>query len=462
MAEIPTFQLHSELDTNNNNRIDPAEREQYLNRFLTTWRDNIQLRAGEIDLLVEPTAPSLTFEPGQGGLETLRIEINAIAALPEQNGPWQVDYRDNNYAERIGWQEIVVEPASGIRLLDSSAPTTDISDALRHYPDDLLQSPPTADHAAFRFELGAAPVSIPASSPSSVPSPAASPSNDPFAALITIPALGPGALLLALLAAFGWGAAHALTPGHGKTIVAAYLIGSRGTVQQAVFLGLATTLTHTTGVFLLGLLTLFASRYIVPEQLYPWLGVLSGLLVVSIGLSLFRHRLAGGLFGQNTPHQHHHHADHGHHHPHDHQHDHHHHHYHDHAHDHDHGHSHVPNTTITWRNLLALGISGGLIPCPSALVVMLSAIALQRVGFGLLLVIAFSLGLAGVLTIIGVVWVQAASLFEQFSQNNHRLKAFIGHGRWFQVLPAASALFITLVGLGVTIQALTQTSLFNG
>ncbi|MCB9098827.1 MAG: sulfite exporter TauE/SafE family protein [Anaerolineales bacterium] len=488
LAEIPTFQIKPQLDANNDGHISPTERDRFLEGQLSTWLDHIRLQVDGQALPLAVVAQSLQVQPGQGGLETLRLETDLIAPLSPQKRPWQVEYEDNNYAGRLGWQEIVVQPASGVSLLDSSAPTVDISDELRRYPQDLLQSPPADSRATFRFEPGAPTAS--AAWPSSLlaaPAPV-SPQFDHFAALITVPTPGLGVLLLALLAAFGWGAAHALTPGHGKTIVAAYLIGSRGTVQQAVFLGLTTTVTHTAGVFVLGLLTLFASRFILPEQLYPWLGVVSGLLVVGIGLSLVRHRLMSYFLGPATPH-HHHHPDHAHDHPHqadddpNHAHhahphlDHHHHpadHVHpdpdqaDHPHDHahhthssPHSHSHLPPETITWRNLLALGISGGLIPCPSALVVMLSAIALQRIGFGLLLVITFSLGLAGVLTMIGVLWVQAAHLFERFSQKSRWFERLPGQKRWLQLVPAASALFITLVGLGVTAQALTQTGLFN-
>jgi ABC-type nickel/cobalt efflux system permease component RcnA len=255
--------------------------------------------------------------------------------------------------------------------------------------------------------------------------------------LITVEQLSPLTLLIALAISFGWGAAHALTPGHGKTIVAAYLVGSRGTTRHAFFLGLTTTLTHTVGVFILGFLTLFASRFILPEQLYPWLGVASGLLVVSIGFSLFKGRLRQllGLSGHSHAQDH------------DHPHDH----LHDHSHGHGHSHTHLPpgsdGSPVTWRNLLALGVSGGLLPCPSALVVMLSAIALQRIGFGLLLIVAFSLGLASVLTAIGVLWVHAGRLFGRVP----------ARGRWLQALPALSALFITIIGLGIALQALVQT-----
>lgn len=298
---------------------------------------------------------------------------------------------------------------------------------------------------------------------------------DPFAELIRIPRLGPLAMLLALIAAAGWGAAHALSPGHGKTIVGAYLVGSRGTAWHALFLGLTTTITHTAGVFLLGVITLFASRFILPEKLFPWLSVLSGLLVLGIGLymawrwlqSLHRshpsrsHGQAQASHGHLHQHNYDHHTHlHG-----DHHHDHVHHDEHDDTYTdeqgvvyHRHGsgswHTHdVPGadgTPVTWRSLLALGISGGLLPCPSALVVMLGAIALNRVTFGLVLIVAFSLGLASVLTGIGLVIVYASRFTERLVE---RLPQ---SGRLLQALPMVSALFITVVGVGITVQALVS------
>jgi len=258
--------------------------------------------------------------------------------------------------------------------------------------------------------------------------------------------------------------------------VGAYLVGSRGTVQHALYLGLATTITHTLGVFALGLVTLFASRYIVPEKLFPWMTLLSGFFVVAIGLNLFRERFkSSGLgawlgklktnqFGfqpayssalakihletakqvhsfvlvSRATHMHEHghsHDDAGYHH-------------HDgHDHTHDHGdHSHIPPETITWRSLLGLGISGGLLPCPSALVVLLGSIALHKIGFGMILVLAFSLGLAGALTAIGILFIYAGKLFQRFPTS----------GRIIGVLPVLSALFVSAVGAAIVYKAMVE------
>lgn len=271
-------------------------------------------------------------------------------------------------------------------------------------------------------------------------------------------------LLVAIMGAFGWGAMHTLSPGHGKTVVGAYLVGAHATPKHALFLGLTTTIAHTAGVFALGLVTLFASNFIVP-QLYPWLSFLSGLMVVSIGLNLFIRRvgttqkLRKSLTGHDRP-NHPSNQGHSHRHPHD---AHNHsptHHGHDHSHPgHSHGnHSHLPLGTdgpVTWRGLLALGISGGILPCPSAMVVLLSAISLGRIGFGLVLVLAFSLGLAGVLTGLGLLLIYAKQLFERMPTNNWLIKV----SPVMKVLPTVSALFIALIGLAIMTQALIQIGL---
>jgi ABC-type nickel/cobalt efflux system permease component RcnA len=225
-------------------------------------------------------------------------------------------------------------------------------------------------------------------------------------------------VVLSLLVASFWGAAHALTPGHGKALVAGYLIGTRGRPRDAVLLGAIVTVTHTAGVFGLGLVTLLLSRFVVPEQLYPWLTLVSGLLVVGVGATVLRQRL-----GSRRGHVHH-----DHHHEHD---------GHD-GHDHDHHHPHERD------GILGVGIAAGLLPCPSALVVLLSAIALHRLGFGFALIVAFSLGLAATITGIGLVAVLARRAFSRVSLEGPVVRA----------LPSLSAVVIVLVGVVLTARAI--------
>jgi ABC-type nickel/cobalt efflux system permease component RcnA len=240
-----------------------------------------------------------------------------------------------------------------------------------------------------------------------------------FEALIERGEVTPGVLLLSLLVAMFWGAAHALTPGHGKAMIAAYLVGTRGKPRHAFMLGGTVTAAHTVGVFAIGFVTLALSQFIVPEQLYPWLTLASGLLVVAVGVGVLRQRLR---------------ARHG---------AHHHHHHHHHHHDHDH-HHHPHDDALTSKGILGVGVAAGLLPCPSALVVLLSAIALHRIGLGLALIVAFSVGLAATITAIGLVAVLARRAFGRLSLNGPVIRA----------LPAVSAVLILAVGVVITAKAL--------
>jgi nickel/cobalt transporter (NicO) family protein len=249
--------------------------------------------------------------------------------------------------------------------------------------------------------------------------------------------LGWAAIAVGLVVAFGLGAIHALSPGHGKTIVAAYLVGTRGTPAHAVFLGAMVTFTHTISVFLLGFITLFLSRFVLPEKIYPVLGVISGVSIVWIGAILLRKRL-GAVRRHAHTHEHHHHH-------HDHEHEHHHHAAFSHDHGDGHVHSHVPDE-VSLGSLVALGASGGLVPCPSAMVVLLSAIALGRIGLGLILLVAFSLGLAGVLMAIGLVVLYAKHLLPDSKKS-------AAHPA-FRLIPVFSAAVIVCIGIIMTAASL--------
>jgi nickel/cobalt exporter len=455
MAEIPTYQEFGGTS------LSGQAQAAYLQRILPTLRAGLRLTVDGVAPELQAVAQQIEFPAGQGGLKTTRITIRLLAPLRRLTAGTQraIFYEDHNYAERLGWHEIVVQPAADVRFLRSDAPSADQSNELRSYPQDMLSSPLDIRAARLLVEPGS---STPAASRTQA-APAARP-TDRFAALISAEHLSPLVLAVALLSALGLGAMHAFAPGHGKTIVAAYLIGSRGTARHALFLGITVTITHTLGVFALGLITLYASRYILPEQLYPWLGLLSGALVVSMGITLLRQRLLA-IRGSHPAHVH----DHDHGHDHDHDHDHSHTHEHDHPHPHEHvlthshgGHSHshvLPGADggrVTWQSLLALGVSGGLIPCPSALVVMLSAISLGRIGMGLLLIVAFSLGLAGVLTGIGILFVHGGRWISRLNQGRQQR---LGTGLRF--LPVLSALIVTTAGLMITAQAIVQTGLLR-
>lgn len=454
MAEIPAFQELRNLDINGDGVLSDAETAEYLRLTVAALLGRLDLRIHQEPLSWQLMANDLSLSEGQGGLKLLRVEIDALYMLPvgAARGAY-ASFRDSNYSGRVGWKEVVVRTGEGVALLESSASTLDASDELRAYPVDQLSSPLNVSEARFRFVAGDQTFS-PVVTKSQPGTKTSSKSLDGFARLIEKQHLTPAVVALALLAAAAWGAAHALGPGHGKTLVAAYLIGSRGTPWHAILLGLTVTITHTSTVVTLGLVTLYASHYIAAEQLYLWLGLISGLLVVVMGGALFLARMRPVLLirGVAVGHKDHYERPiHGHD-PTNHVHanlnlaD---------RHEHnEHGHSHRP-TQPGLRGLIGLGISGGLLPCPTAMVVMLGALALDRVVYGLVLVLSFSLGLALVLTGLGVALVYARSALGA-SPRLHRLSASPLARQAFEVVPMLSSLIIFALGLLLTGRAISD------
>src|SRR5438094_3334352 len=292
MAEIPTFQELQQIDTNGDGNASIGELNEYANRTADQLARQISLLVDGRGVPLTVFAKRVSLPAGAGGLKTLRIEFDlagqfsaiSIAQVRE------LKFEDTNYADRIGWREIVARPLSGIRIFNSSAFGNGVSDELRAYPSGMLTAPLDERTAQLSFSSG----SIPAGARPLMSRDgriAQTPARDRLAELIAVPRLTPGLVLVGLLVAVVLGAVHALSPGHGKTVVGAYLVGSRGTARHAAFLGLTVTITHTAGVFALGLVTLLASEYVVPEKLFPVLSLLSGGLVFVIGLTLFWRRL---------------------------------------------------------------------------------------------------------------------------------------------------------------------------
>jgi nickel/cobalt transporter (NicO) family protein len=365
----------------------------------------------------------VSFPPGTGGLRTSRFAFRLSAAV---DSPRAVRVHDGTFAGRVGWKAIVAAPGDGTAVR-TRAPSGDPTDGLRRYPDDLLDSPVDRRDASFRVQPGDGTLVAPRGENGDVETTRSG--SDGFAGLFERAASGEGVLALLLVAAFGWGALHALSPGHGKAMVAAYLVGTKGKARHAIALGGTVTVAHTIGVFALGFVTLALSQYVLPEDLYPWLNLVSGLLVVVVGASVLRSRVRSA---SHAGHDHGH--SHGHSHPHSHSHS------HSHHHDHDH--------TVSKRSLIGLGTAAGMIPCPSALVVLLAAISQHEVALGLLLIVAFSLGLAGTLTALGIGVVYARRLVPSLSAPRPGLA-----GRVAAALPAASAVVIVGVGCVLTANA---------
>lgn len=405
LAEIPTFQA----------RQKGIDAKQYARRIAAGTTLTV---GGRLERL-RPVRQVLAFPKGAAGLQTTRLEV--LLAGPKLRGMSEVVYHDNNYTRRIGWSEVVARASGGALFQQATVPATSRSDELRAYPKDLLQSPLRVTSASIRVDAGGAGTVPTLSSGTALQAPDRV-ADSGFARLVARDRLSVGAIALSLLLALFWGAAHAFSPGHGKSIVAAYLVGSRGTPRHAVLLGLIVTVTHTIGVFALGFVTLALSQFIVPADLYPWLNLVSALLVVGVGLAVLRARVRSWTHARAYARGH----------------------AHDHAQDHAHGHTHVPPPGSGLRGLVGVGISGGILPCPTALVVLLAAISLHRVGYGLVLIVAFSVGLAASVTGIGLVAVTAKAFFARTSFE----------GRLIGALPAISALVVLGLGVAMTFRAL--------
>jgi ABC-type nickel/cobalt efflux system permease component RcnA len=394
LAEIPTYQ--------EGDRVRSAG-------FVAQIARRIRLALDGRPVALVPVGHNLSQRAGAGGLPTLRFEAIFRAQRPGKRprGATSLVFHDTNFADRIGWKEVVARADRGAAIESSDVPTRSESQELRSYPRQLLRSPLDVSSATVRYEPGTT-AGVPPSLNPEVP---LVHTGGGFEALVGRGHLGIGVIVVSLLVAAFWGAAHALTPGHGKAIVAGYLVGSRGKPRHAVLLGAVVTVTHTAGVFALGLVTLLLSHFVVPERLYPWLTIASGVLVIGVGASVFVSR-----WRHNQAHRH------------------------RHAHSHQHAHDHSK------REILGIGVAAGILPCPSALVVLLSAIALHRIAFGLALILAFSAGLAATITAVGLLAVLARRAFKRISLD----------GRFVRALPALSALLIFTAGIGITVNALPE------
>jgi ABC-type nickel/cobalt efflux system permease component RcnA len=505
MAEIPTFQ-----ETQENGLVtrpgDPAL-VRYLAGQAELLKTRLTLQADGHQLGLECLARQAIFPPGAGGLPTMKMGFiyRALLPLSLSSAPVAVHYADGNFPGRAGWKEIIALSRPGAVLASSSVPSRDRSLELTNYPTDMLNSPPQTLEASLVFK--AAP---PGSESKSGALEAAAETGwlaaagtgvrleanrqgtprSIFTDLIKSNRMDLSFVRMAALISAVLGGFHALEPGHGKTLVAAYLVGARGTARQAVLLGATVTASHTASVYALGIATLYASRWVVPDQLYPWLGAASGLIVSGLGCALFigrwrRARSAGGAAHQHgvaiRHHQHlaHHHDD-AHDHP-----------YHqcekqqEHkfaaVHEHNwwggharvgapdvehirdyrhenaqaHHHHHIddtPTKPLSLSGLFALGVTGGIVPCPAALVVLLAALAIHRVAFGLFLIVAFSAGLAAVLIGLGLATVFAARFMSRFTAPGPLTE------RW---LPLASSSGIMMIGLAMCLQSLVAAGVLN-
>jgi nickel/cobalt exporter len=425
LAEVPTFQAIQELDADGDGAPDPGELQTWADERAAEWVRQLRLEVDGRALSLEVVSARASLLPGQGGLDLLRFEADLAADAPSEG---RLTYTDANFEGRVGWREITAVGQDGAALTGSSVPADSVSDALRAYPDDLLSSPLDVREATASFAPGA---SAPATTTSSGSSSSERPGVEggPFAGLLANQ--GAGLMLAGVAIAIALGAWHALLPGHGKTLMAAYMVGSGARVRHAVSVGLAVSVMHTASVLALGSLVLTLERTFRPESLYPWLGLASGLVALGLGAWLLIGRLAAWGRATSTRTDSGHHRDH------------------DHAHGHgagQHTHDLPPGTEpLSARGLAALALAGGILPAPSALIVMLGAINVHRAGYGLALVIAFSIGLAASLIVIGTGALKAREVMAR------RLSSTAG-----RLVPVLSATAIVGVGVVLSVRGITQ------
>jgi ABC-type nickel/cobalt efflux system permease component RcnA len=410
MAEIPAFEEQRAIDRNHDGTIDAGESAAYVTETCGRLADGLTVTVGRTPRpLTSAGTGGVTFPPGAGGLSTMRLECPLHVAASLQQGD-HVTYRDANFAGRIGWHEVTAT-GDRLELLDSDVPSQSVSGRLSAYPADLLQSP--LDQRDASFTVGAATTTAAAAAPAAAPITRGFGDRltTAFAGVVTKGGSSPLLWLLALATAFAIGGVHALGPGHGKTLMAAYLVGSDARPRQVVAVGAAVSVMHTASVVVLGMAVLIAGQAFTPEVAYRWTTIASGALVAGLGAYLLRSRILAASHARRHDHGHEHSHDHG-----------------------EHGHSH--ERPAGRFGLATLAVSGGILPSPSALIALLAAIAIGRLVFGLALVLAFGVGLATVLVAVGFGTIKARqTLSERLST---RLRTWA---------PVASAAGVFLLGL---------------
>jgi nickel/cobalt transporter (NicO) family protein len=501
-AEIPTFQEKLRIDTDSDGMVSDEEAEAERVAACPRLAPELTLTAGGRALPLVAVAAGLSFPPGAAGLETMRLVCTYTAALP---APLAVDtaiaFSDRSHIERIGWHEVTLT-GSGVTVADD-LPAASVSERLTVYPTSLLSQPLDMRSVAFMASPGGptlAPWRVPEAQPlagaptlypaaegaveapvraggptvGSAAEASAAPvgSAAPVAAaavpggvgadisgLLETSDLTPLVLLGSIVAAMALGAGHALTPGHGKTLMGAYLVGTRGTAVHAVALGLSVTVSHTLGVLVLAAIVILFRGVLPAETFNRVAPAVSGILVLGIGAWLLLGQLRSRRGVAGTP-------GHDHRHGHDDA-------YEDGAYEHDHAHAHEPTgtasprldldgthsrggirhshprptgTTMTWRSLFVLGLAGGVIPSTNALIILLATIATGRAAYGLVLVVAFGLGMAVVLGGVGLGLVLARDRIEN-------LPARSSLGRVAAYAPLAAGVVVFSLGVYLTTQA---------
>ena len=415
LAELPTLQERPAVDANGDGKASAAESTAYNTRICNAMAGAVALRVDGDRVRWSVHPAGFEYRPGSAGLHTSRISC-AFDAAADLKRSVMVDLGNEYRADRIGWREITAA-GHGVHIVNSPVPARSVSDSLRSYPADLLGSPLDQRSARLQVEPGDGPsagatIHLSRGDPVSRWVAEADRTLERLVGGHLTPLVGALAVLLALML----GAAHAALPGHGKTVMAAYIAGRRGRPRDALTVGAIVTLTHTGGVLVLGLL-LTATASLAGEAVLSWLGIASGVLVAAVGVAM----LVAVLRRRASVHDHHH----------------------GHSHDHDHHGDSLSHASRRARrlSLVGMGIAGGLVPSPSALIVLLGAVGLGRTAFGVLLVVAYGVGMAAMLTAAGLVLVRVR---DRWASRPRRALA-----RLTALAPTGTAALVLCVGLGL-------------
>jgi len=447
MAEIPTFQERLKIDKDGDGDVTDAETAAAAGPSCAAEAKLLRFAVDGVPAALVTASSSITFPPGLGGLSTMRIECAYAAPLPSPLTRATVTFDDPSYPDRIGWREIIAT-GDGVSIDSGGLPTTSLSERLTTYPTDLISQPIDTRSASIVVtpSLGspAAGGGVPTPGPGAigagaVPGGVAGELPPIFGEINLTPLVA----VLSVLMAFGLGAWHAVTPGHGKTVMAAYLVGRRGTPLHAVGLGLSVTVSHTLGILVLAAVIVGAQGLLPPDAVLRATPVVAAVTILAIGGWMLAREARRRLHEASLAkaHEHNHDQDHV-----------------PHPHEHSHGgvsHSHAPATgsTISWRGLFALGLAGGLIPSTSALIILLGSIASGRPTFGFVLVVIFGLGMAVVLGGVGLALVLARERLDRLPQGS-------GLGRLAQHASLIAAVVVLAFGVYLTAQAVVGRPVF--
>jgi len=461
---IKLYKVWEDADTNGDGTVTEAEREQFGQMLATGY-----------DVTLDGVATPLRYVPGSLGMAATRdafgrqgaspdgATVTAVFRLPLDAAHMHTTTINvNHYNAYANGSEGVDRPpelypdaAPGVGVT-AQGPTADYDLRLTIAPAATTTIGGNGTGGATAVATTGAPSVATTVTPPRILPPMRSPNTGRvtwLTDLLLAPTRGPGYALLGMVVAVALGALHALTPGHGKTMVAAYLVGGRGRGRDAVVLGGAVTVTHTGSVLLLGVATLLFARFIVPDRIMPWLEAVSGLGILLLGCTLLAHRLRAlprrvrtvarpaiapalvaigstaevrmGSDAERATGWH----------------------SHEDGTEHAHGfgtraHAHGPATDgvpLSLRSLMLMGMSGGLVPCPDALAILLVAVAAGRVLLGLAVILCFSIGLAAVLIALGVA-IASTRVLERGPLRG------AGNARWARWIPPASALIVVLIG----------------